>query len=779
MKYSILSTIFLAASLSPRAASLQARVIDIGHRPIQGAKVTIYEKGLTTYTDAQGMFSFTFDWAGIRPRQVPMAQVPAAGYRYEGYDLLGRALSGFSSEPSGFALLSKPAAYEATLSVTARGYPTYTRYVSDTRPLDSLIMLVGKGIKLTRPLGQGLHVFEDLKIFAEHRSADEHMRVDFRMAGHSRLFRLNGPSCLADTRFVDTCTMTVPVKAVVPRDSGSGTDTVNLVGTTLMVRVSEIGNDSVWAESAPIGILKKPAPVFTVTYSREVSINDTFFLSGTAEDPVHEPLNLFWQLGSARTPAIGGKADFQAPASADTTMVYRFVAVRNDESEYADSTLVKVLWDYPVIAQQADTAIPIHQSAVFRVRATNRFGGNVKYEWDFGAKGAWITGPTDSIVYQGQNTLATAVPIAVRVTDDDGLSSTSKFNVKITYPFFVGGGSYISGTVAMPDKGVLFAGAKDYNIWFGQADSLGRLQWSKTLSRCISGSSGDYKTAKIIRNSQGGATLVGQSFSSGSNGEFRILRVSLTGDSLGEKTVPYTSYAKSKKLLEEANGDLLLVYTEFFRGKVAHLDAAGTIKFISSYPTFRDINDAVLLPNGNLLLAGLGQNDPQGNFYRSALVEATPTGDTIWTKTYSYPNHSFEKVFPIGGGYRIFTEVFDGSSNGFKSFRTDATGNFQDSVNYSTSGRFRLDYAVTSDDGGYLAAGGLNVPLFTDPNVLIFKLRADASLEWQKPLPYMHGGEINASNATGDGGYWLGGIGNLGAPATAVLIPLRADGEVR
>jgi len=151
-----------------------------------------------------------------------------------------------------------------------------------------------------------------------------------------------------------------------------------------------------------------------------------------------------------------------------------------------------------------------------------------------------------------------------------------------------------------------------------------------------------------------------------------------------------------------------------------------------------------------------------------ALAWAGPTADhALWTRaigaqTYLEECYSVQKT--TDGGYilagRRSLDTSGAKSNAFL-VKTDANGSVQWSREVdpypSYSSNSRLLSVVQATDGGYVAAGWVETPVYADEGYLL-KTNSTGAVQWQ----YIYGGDDDDSFAsigrTADGGYILAGV---------------------
>lgn len=777
----LLATAFVGASWSQ--TTLSARVVNQALKPVPGCSVLVYPKGPSALTDAQGRFNLFLPANSIQKPAPNRLGPVVVGSRY--FDYLGRWLDGRGQRNDTRFALRKDAAATIPLRFSARGYPLKSLTLYDREDLDSLVILDGLGISITSPLYlRPGRVGEILKVSADHALPDRPMKIEFQLGVSGPWFTLAAPACLASIAPADTCELPLTYRFLVPNPD----DTLPYDGMLLRVKMTDAADTSIWSQSEAFRIYPKPPPEIIVSRDTTVSILDTIFLRGRAEDnQFNEALAYSWRIGGRTYPYAGGDFPMTAPAKGDSTMEAEFRVKRPDETSYGKTVKIRVVWDYPIVTPQKDTAVAIHMPAILRVKSTNAYGANKKFEWDFGNTGTWVATTVDSVLFPGSPTINTVFPVSVRVTDDDNLSTTAAFKLNLTVPHFqFTDGGFISDVLPRPDKTTLFVGADQYKILFGSADSVGRIQWSKSTSWMHPSHAADYATNKMLLNNHGDITILTRyGTSSGGDGSIRLRRTSLTGDSLWEKSFKTSSsYADGRQLMQLPGNDYLIPYEDSFQGWVARTDADGMLKWKRGYPVFQDLSKAVPIANGNVVLCGMASKKSASNDYLSAMAEITPTGDTVWTRTYEYPQNEFTAVFPVSGGYRVFGYTFGGGPSAIFSMLTNSTGLPIDTVMVGTTGGMIIPVdAVEAPDGGFMLLCIQEAPSGSANSGIVFmKFSAAGAFQWKKVYNMPGIGSVAALRATPDGGYVAGGRGNFTGDfrrSAGTLLVVDGNAELR
>jgi hypothetical protein len=139
-----------------------------------------------------------------------------------------------------------------------------------------------------------------------------------------------------------------------------------------------------------------------------------------------------------------------------------YVAFDAAGTEWVDTIRVTVVNDAPVITV-ADTAqFPLSTPGTIKPIVTDRFGSIVKYEWDIGSTGAFVTTQTAESPSIKVDSLGTELKAVLRVTDDDGALSVKTMNIIVILEWekiagkFIGIGETFVQVVQMNQKIIVF-----------------------------------------------------------------------------------------------------------------------------------------------------------------------------------------------------------------------------------------------------------------------------------------------------------------------------------
>jgi hypothetical protein len=176
-----------------------------------------------------------------------------------------------------------------------------------------------------------------------------------------------------------------------------------------------------------------------------------------------------------------------------------------------------------------------------------------------------------------------------------------------------------------------------------KSNSLGDTLWTKTYG----GVETDYGT-NIIATSDGNILIAGktESFGAGSHGDFYLVKVNTSGDTLWTASYPDQDQEVPFHLMETKNGEYLITgtnednnqYRELYLLKVSATGQLVWNKKIGP-PTWKWGYSTIELTNGDLLTCG---RHTASGYSQVLLVKTDNTGNVIWEKEFGANNLSEE-----------------------------------------------------------------------------------------------------------------------------------------
>jgi len=163
-----------------------------------------------------------------------------------------------------------------------------------------------------------------------------------------------------------------------------------------------------------------------------VSIKDTIILHGEGTDTFDGKIVAWeWSIGG---PGFGetsmGDSAIIAPDTENTNYICIFRVTDDDGNIAADTIIVKVLEDAPILSIEGYTTVAINTPITLKALVTQSFGEIVQYRWDDGITPGFddSTGVEFIVTYQEEKTFT----VNIEVEDDDWNKSTSTHTIVVT-----------------------------------------------------------------------------------------------------------------------------------------------------------------------------------------------------------------------------------------------------------------------------------------------------------------------------------------------------------
>ena len=243
-------------------------------------------------------------------------------------------------------------------------------------------------------------------------------------------------------------------------------------------------------------------------------------------------------------------------------------------------------------------------------------------------------------------------------------------------------------------------GAGDKDIFVMKIDVNGVEQWTKTYGSTFAddGFSITIKQTSDLGFIVSGST---NCFGAGSFDDSYIIKIDNTGAIQWEKRISGSSWDRFRDVVELANGDFLLTGSagSYSAGNldahVVKISSAGSLIWIKNLGTsFREHSQSIIeLPSGNYLLSGNTNitNNGSTNSANSFLIKTTFDGTVIWGKQYN--NSTFftdinETILLSDGNLLNIGETrsSDGGNHDIFLLKTDTNGTVIWSKKYGGTG---------------------------------------------------------------------------------------------
>jgi predicted secreted protein len=296
-------------------------------------------------------------------------------------------------------------------------------------------------------------------------------------------------------------------------------------------------------------------------------------------------------------------------------------------------------------------------------------------------------------------------------TDDDGNQQWNK-----TY----GGANpeWAYSVVETGDEGYALTGftrsfgAGDANFWLVKVDSSGNIEWNTTY-----GGSNDDAARSIVKTSDGGYALTGETKSLGAGGsDFWLVKTDGYGTQQWNTTYGGATDDDAFSVIQTSDGGYALAgyTTSFGVGEsdfwLVKVDSSGNMEWNTTYGGANDewAYSVVKTSDGGYALAGyttsfgVGESD----FW---LVKTDGYGNQQWNKTYGGVNSddAYSVVGTSDGGYALTgkTESFGAGKSDFWLVKVDSSGNMEWNTTYGGTNDDAAHSVIETSDGGYALCG--------------------------------------------------------------------------
>jgi PKD domain len=187
-------------------------------------------------------------------------------------------------------------------------------------------------------------------------------------------------------------------------------------------------------DTVAINVGNLPPVISSIRPDTTISIKDSIQLFGVAHDPDGTIKEYAWDFNGDGTFEFTSATQVQAGFRYNTAGIYKAVlrVTDDDNKKSYDTATITVLQDAPVItASTADTVVSIKDTIHLHASATVRSGTIVKWEWDCGNTGKFVTTSKGDTAVIAPATAIQPYTCVVRVTDSKGNMSTATVTVKV------------------------------------------------------------------------------------------------------------------------------------------------------------------------------------------------------------------------------------------------------------------------------------------------------------------------------------------------------------
>ena len=327
------------------------------------------------------------------------------------------------------------------------------------------------------------------------------------------------------------------------------------------------------------------------------------------------------------------------------------------------------------------------------------------------------------------------------------------------------GEDYCFSIAETSDQGLICAG------WSSVEDTLDRAVliktgvngqpiWSRTYGR-------HHQITGVVQNPDG-SYIVGGQVTTGSSGDFWMMKVSSSGDSLWSRTFGGGNWDTPYGIVRTADGGYALFgnTNSFGAGEqdmwLIKTDANGGGLWSQTYGSDGYENGYRIAPmsDGGFILCGSTDSLAAWGEQDAWLVRTDAFGDTLWTGAFGgqFGDMVFSAEQTMDGGVIAggATTPFDGAEPDFFVVKTDANGNGMWTRTFGGDGEDQCLQVRVLADGGYILSGATQSSGTDYYQPWIIRLNADGDSLWSRVLRSDTNDVSYCGTLTSDGGYVLG-----------------------
>ncbi len=290
----------------------------------------------------------------------------------------------------------------------------------------------------------------------------------------------------------------------------------------------------------------------------------------------------------------------------------------------------------------------------------------------------------------------------------------------------------------------------------------------------------------VIKTSDDGYAVVGKK-EMDSNIDVYLLKTDANGATIWETTFGVSSEEDAYSVIQNADGGFTVLGLDYASGTfLSKTNASGDLLWTKSVAPEIRCYDFVKTPDDGYAL--VGEFIGSGQNYYTYLIRTNSSGDTLWMRKFGDPgeiNTPYSLALTDDGGFVLTGETTSSPSTGENDLfliKTDANGNLLWDKRFGTPALIEQGYSVLqTSDGGFLV-GGTVVDALTEKSAgFLVKTDADGDTIWTRrygfPQPYLFN-QIESIAPTSDGGYALcGWAGSLTGNIFGYLIRTNAVGN--
>jgi hypothetical protein len=296
------------------------------------------------------------------------------------------------------------------------------------------------------------------------------------------------------------------------------------------------------------------------------------------------------------------------------------------------------------------------------------------------------------------------------------------------------------------------------NLWLVKTDSLGDMQWNKTLS-----SDNDDLARAMVKTSDGGFAIAGETTYEDKT-DFLLVKTDGSGNMQWRKTFGSENGASAFALIQTSDGGYALAGRAqpsdvwSLCSWIVKTDSSGSMQWSKMFENGSDTpaRSIIQTRDGGYIVAG--ETDFYGSSFHSLLLKMDNSGNVEWTKTIGSGSIN-AAIQTSDGGYALagYTQPSDVNGNYFWLVKTDSSGDNEWSKSFPGNGWDFANSVIQTSDGGYVLAGGA-YPLGSEQSDFGFmKTDSSGNKEWGWGVGGAYWDQANSVIQASDGGYAIAG----------------------
>jgi len=349
-------------------------------------------------------------------------------------------------------------------------------------------------------------------------------------------------------------------------------------------------------------------------------------------------------------------------------------------------------------------ALAIALPAFSQQRWERNYGGSgVEYSWcvqQTSDGGYIVAGGSTSFSYQSRVYLVktNASGDTLWTRNYGGVDGEGAYSVQQTSD----GGYIVAGvTYSFGDSG---------QVYLIKTNASGDTLWTKNYG----GPGYDYSYS-VRQSSDGGYIVTGETWSFGDSSQVYLIKTNASGDTLWSKTYGGSGHEYGYTALQTPDGGYIVSgRTTSFGNEgqfyLIKINASGDTLWTRAYGGAGDEWGTALqqTSDGGYVVSGSTNLYPGNHFYQVYMLKTNANGDSLWSKDYGGAEHEecLSVQQTLDGGYILAGET-SSYGNGQQAYliKTDASGDTLWTRIYGGAGNDVASSVQQTMDGGYIVAG--------------------------------------------------------------------------